>query len=364
MKTYLVGGAVRDKLLGLTPHEHDWVVVGSSVNEMKALGYEQVGKDFPVFLHPHSKEEYALARTERKSGTGYTGFSVNADPSVTLEQDLSRRDLTINAIAETPDGELVDPFAGRADIKNRVLRHVSAAFVEDPLRVLRVARFLARFAPFGFTVAPETLRLLRTMVASGELAQLTPERVWKEWQKSLTTPAPAKFLELLDQLDATEQVFGEPLINTSVCQHLTRVAAVTSAAELRFASLFISQPAEFPLTAFCQRLAIPNRFKSCAELALQQQSLLLGSLPVSASDIFPLLTEIDYWRRPHRLDEWLTLHQALNPNRLDSHNIKQAASRAKAVDAKQLIAAGLTGPAVGEALTEQRRQAFFDALHH
>jgi tRNA nucleotidyltransferase (CCA-adding enzyme) len=180
METYLVGGAVRDKLLGLPVRERDWVVVGSTAEAMLALGYQPVGKDFPVFLHPQTKEEHALARTERKSAPGYRGFVVHADPSVTLEQDLERRDFTINAIAETPGGDLVDPFGGVRDLEARVLRHVSPAFAEDPVRILRAARFLARFAPHGFTVAPETLALMRVRVAAGVVDHLVADRVWQE----------------------------------------------------------------------------------------------------------------------------------------------------------------------------------------
>ncbi|HHO68262.1 MAG TPA: multifunctional CCA tRNA nucleotidyl transferase/2'3'-cyclic phosphodiesterase/2'nucleotidase/phosphatase, partial [Gammaproteobacteria bacterium] len=190
METYLVGGAVRDELLGLPVKERDWVVVGATPEQMRALGFRQVGRDFPVFLHPETGEEYALARTERKSGHGYTGFTVHASPDVTLEQDLARRDLTINAMAMTPDGELIDPFNGREDLENGLLRHVSPAFVEDPVRILRVARFAARFAKWGFHVAHATHALMRRMVADGEVDYLVPERVWAELEKALATDSP------------------------------------------------------------------------------------------------------------------------------------------------------------------------------
>src|SRR6476620_12779946 len=197
METFLVGGAVRDRLLGLPAGDRDYVVVGTTPEAMLAQGFKPVGRDFPVFLHPTTGEEYALARTERKSGRGYRGFVVDADPGVTLEEDLRRRDFTINAIAQRDDGTLVDPFGGARDIEARVLRHVGEAFVEDPLRVLRAARFMARFAPLGFTVAPETMTLMRDMVASGELAELVPERVWQELVRALASPAPAAFLRTL-----------------------------------------------------------------------------------------------------------------------------------------------------------------------
>lgn len=192
MRTFLVGGAVRDELLGLAPGDRDFVVVGGSIEAMRDAGFRQVGRDFPVFLHPDTGEEYALARTERKSGSGYTGFVVHASPEVTLEEDLARRDFTLNAIArDEATGELVDPFGGVRDIEQRMLRHVGAAFVEDPLRVLRAARFMARFAPLGFRIAPETLELMRAMVAGGELASLTPERVWQELSRALRSESPS-----------------------------------------------------------------------------------------------------------------------------------------------------------------------------
>src|SRR5690606_26613589 len=206
MKTYLVGGAVRDRLLGLSPGDSDWVVVGQTPEAMAAAGFRPVGRDFPVFLHPDTGEEHALARTERKSAPGYRGFTVHADPSVTLEQDLERRDFTINAIAQDADGNLVDPFGGAADIKARVLRHVSPAFVEDPLRVLRAARFMARFAPLGFSVAGETMELMRRISASGELEALVPERIWQELAKALRAPRPSAFLRTLRDAGALKAV--------------------------------------------------------------------------------------------------------------------------------------------------------------
>ena len=198
MQTYLVGGAVRDELLGLPVKERDWVVVGANPDELKALGYTAVGRDFPVFLHPESKEEYALARTERKTGPGYRGFVTRFSSDVTLEQDLERRDLTINAIAKDVDtGKLVDPYHGQRDVQARVIRHVSDAFLEDPVRVLRAARFAARFAPLGFTVAPETMALMQRIAASGELDALVPERVWQETLKALNTKSPQTFFAVL-----------------------------------------------------------------------------------------------------------------------------------------------------------------------
>ncbi|NUS59570.1 MAG: multifunctional CCA tRNA nucleotidyl transferase/2'3'-cyclic phosphodiesterase/2'nucleotidase/phosphatase, partial [Lysobacter sp.] len=197
METFLVGGAVRDRLLGLPAGDRDFVVVGATPERMLAQGFKPVGRDFPVFLHPTTQQEYALARTERKSGRGYRGFVVDSDPGVTLEEDLQRRDFTINAIAEREDGTLVDPWGGVRDIEQRVLRHVGPAFVEDPLRVLRAARFMARFASLGFEVAPETMALMREIVASGEMAELVPERVWQELVRALATKSPAAFVRTL-----------------------------------------------------------------------------------------------------------------------------------------------------------------------
>ena len=209
MKIYEVGGAVRDALLGLPVKERDWVVVGASADDLLAQGFKRVGKDFPVFLHPKTGEEYALARTERKTAPGYTGFAFDTSTAVTLEQDLARRDLTINAIARTEDGQIVDPWSGRADLERRVLRHVSPAFREDPLRVLRVARFAARFGGLGFTVAEETLRLMREIVASGEMGALRSERVWQETVKALGTDQPDVYFTVLRDCGALQQVFPE-----------------------------------------------------------------------------------------------------------------------------------------------------------
>ncbi|HEY5720606.1 MAG TPA: multifunctional CCA tRNA nucleotidyl transferase/2'3'-cyclic phosphodiesterase/2'nucleotidase/phosphatase, partial [Gammaproteobacteria bacterium] len=209
MEIYLVGGAVRDRLLGLELRERDWVVVGATPEQMEALGYRRVGRDFPVFLHPESGEEYALARTERKTAPGYRGFAVHASPEVTLEEDLRRRDLTINAMAEAPDGTLIDPFGGAEDLRLGRLRHVSPAFAEDPVRILRVARFAARFARWGFRVAHPTQRLMREMVASGEVDALVPERVWAELEKALGEPQPGRFVEVLHRCGALARVLPE-----------------------------------------------------------------------------------------------------------------------------------------------------------
>ncbi|HHJ80914.1 MAG TPA: multifunctional CCA addition/repair protein, partial [Candidatus Tenderia electrophaga] len=209
MQIYQVGGAVRDKLLGLPVKDHDWVVVGATPDEMRQQGYRQVGKDFPVFLHPQTHEEYALARTERKTGPGYTGFTFHAAVDVSLEEDLIRRDLTINAIAMAEDGSITDPFNGQRDLQQKVLRHVSPAFSEDPVRILRIARFYARFAPLGFTIADETLSLMQTMVSHGEVDTLVAERVWQESQRALGEQQPRAFFETLRHCGALARIFPE-----------------------------------------------------------------------------------------------------------------------------------------------------------
>ena len=211
MQTYLVGGAVRDKLLGLGVKDRDWVVVGATPEDMLQRGFKQVGADFPVFLHPDTGEEYALARTERKQGRGYHGFSVYSAPDVSLEDDLRRRDLTINAMAETENGDLVDPFNGHADLEQKKLRHVSEAFAEDPLRILRTARFAARLQPLGFSISRETMALMRQMVTSGELGDLVPERVWQEVQRALHEQAPGVFFDVLRELGALRFSHGDPV---------------------------------------------------------------------------------------------------------------------------------------------------------
>ncbi|NOX91180.1 MAG: multifunctional CCA addition/repair protein, partial [Gammaproteobacteria bacterium] len=253
MEIYLVGGAVRDTLLGLEPKEHDWVVVGATPEQLESQGYKQVGKDFPVFLHPKTHEEYALARTERKTAPGYHGFAIHAAPDVTLEEDLLRRDLTVNAIAQTADGQLIDPFNGQQDLADKRLRHVSPAFSEDPIRILRVARFAARFAHLGFNIAPETGELMRDMVNAGEVDALVAERVWTETERALGEKNPARFFEVLRDCGALEKLFPEierlfgvpqpekhhPEIDTGVhtLMVLEQAARLSADTRVRFAAL-------------------------------------------------------------------------------------------------------------------------------
>lgn len=381
MEVYLVGGAVRDKLLGIEPHEYDWVVVGATPAELEQQGYQQVGKDFPVFLHPKTKDEYALARTERKSGQGYTGFAVAFGPEVRLEDDLIRRDLTINAIAEDADGQLIDPYHGQRDIEQQLLRHVSPAFTEDPLRVLRIARFYARFAHLGFTIATDTWDLLKRMVASKELEHLTPERVWLEWEKSLHSNTPELFLKTLRELGALPQVFPALSVTDTQLEHIRLVAGQVNdscddscdAAELRFAATFIALANDenhaFDLTKFCRDFAIPNRFKECAQLA-QQEATAIQQPQLSSAECFQLLQRIDYWRRPERLAKFLALRKALlGDSELTEQLLnwfadilRKAAQDAKAINAQALVQQGLTGKAIGTALQQQRQQIIEQAF--
>lgn len=252
VKTYLVGGAVRDQLLGLSHTEKDWVVVGSTPEEMLNLGFRTVGKDFPVFLHPVTHEEYALARTERKTGRGYTQFAFHASPEVTLKEDLRRRDLTINAIAQSESGELIDPYGGQKDLKAKILLHVSPAFSEDPVRILRVARLMARFAHLGFTVAPETYRLMHEMVNNGEVDALVPNRVWTEFDRALSETSPWVFFEVLEHCGALKKLFPEfiPLTRSNL------VWSTSPCGEVRFATLTLGLD-QTKIITLCKRYPVP-----------------------------------------------------------------------------------------------------------
>jgi tRNA nucleotidyltransferase (CCA-adding enzyme) len=321
MKVYLVGGAVRDELLGLPVRERDWVVVGAQPEEMEQLGYRPVGRDFPVFLHPQTQEEYALARLERKTGPGYRGFVTQSSPEVTLEEDLRRRDLTVNAMARDADGALVDPYGGQQDLQARRLRHVSPAFVEDPVRVLRVARFAARFAGCGFSVAPETLALMREMTAAGEVDALVPERVWKEMERALTEPAPAAFFDTLRDAGALAIVMPElAQLSTSAGTGAdagaglarTALAAAVAAgrdARVRFAALLSTLPVP-AVESLCRRLRIPNEYSELALLAARMVPGLAGGgdaphaggVDADAEALLAVLETADALRRPERFE--------------------------------------------------------------
>lgn len=335
MKIYLVGGAVRDALLNLPVTERDWVVVGATPEQLLKLGYRQVGKDFPVFLHPVSRDEYALARTERKSGAGYTGFVCHAAPDVTLEQDLQRRDLTINAIARAENGTLVDPYHGRRDLEQRLLRHVAPAFSEDPLRVLRVARFAARFAYLGFQIAEETLALMQQMNRDGELASLTPERVWKETEKALATRTPHIYFQVLRDCGALAVLFPEidnlfgvpapakwhPEIDSGVHTLMTLAIAARLSPDIdvRFATLChdvgkaLTPPALWPrhhghgpagvklVEALCRRLRIPNYIRDLAKRVAEYHDLVHTVQSLQPKTLLKLFDALDAWRKPENV---------------------------------------------------------------
>jgi tRNA nucleotidyltransferase (CCA-adding enzyme) len=344
MDTYLVGGAVRDRLLGRPHVERDFVVVGATPDELVARGYRPVGKDFPVFLHPDSGEQYALARTERKTGPGYYGFVTHFSPEVTLEQDLARRDLTINAMAQAGSGEIIDPYGGRRDLEARVLRHVSPAFVEDPLRVLRVARFAARFAPLGFTVAPETLDLMRAIVAAGEVAALVPERVWAETERALGEANPVRYFEVLRACGALAAVFPEldalygvpqpakwhPEVDTGVhtMQVLDVAAELSPDTTVRFAALVhdvgkgLTPRAEWPghigheargarlIEQMAARLRIPNEHRDLAVLVAQHHAHVHRVGEQRPGTILELLEVTDAFRRRDRFERLLLACEA------------------------------------------------------
>jgi tRNA nucleotidyltransferase (CCA-adding enzyme) len=405
MRVYEVGGAVRDALLGLPVKERDWVVVGATAEELEAKGFRRVGKDFPVFLHPRTGEEYALARTERKTAPGYKGFAVDAAPTVTLEEDLARRDLTINAIARADDGTLVDPWHGRADLEARVLRHVSPAFREDPLRVLRVARFAARFAPLGFTVAPETLALMREIVAAGEMEALTPERVWQETVKALGTERPDVYFETLRAAHALARVFPEvdalygvpqperwhPEIDTGVHTMMAlRLAARLSSSEaVRFAVLTHDlgkattpkellprhygheQRSEELLEALCERLRVPNRFRDLALIVARHHGTVHKAFELKPSTVLRVIMAADGLRQPERFAEMLLACECDARGRKgleeqpypQAERFRIALDAARGVDAANVKAAtGLDGAALGQALHDERLRAVKRAL--
>jgi tRNA nucleotidyltransferase (CCA-adding enzyme) len=400
MRIYLVGGAVRDSLLGRPVADRDHVVVGAHPDELLARGYKPVGKDFPVFLHPHSGEEYALARTERKTGHGYHGFAFHADQGVTLEQDLARRDLTINAIAQDEHGALVDPYGGARDIERRLLRHVSPAFVEDPVRLLRVARFAARFAPLGFTVADETMALLQQMVRDGEVDHLVPERVWAETRKALGEAQPSAFLKVLREAGALAVLFPEidalygvpqraefhPEIDTGI--HLEMVLdaaarlapgddlvgfcalthdlgkALTPAEELP-RHIAHEQRGVKPLRALAARLRVPTEYAALAELVCREHLNAHRALELKPATVLKLLLALDALRRPERLDTFLAACLADKRGRLGHEHddypqadwLRRAREAAAGITSAPFMAAGLQGPAVGEAMEKARIQA-------
>lgn len=403
MKRYLVGGAVRDRLLGLPVVERDWVVVGATPEAMQAAGYKPVGRDFPVFLHPETNEEHALARTERKSGHGYHGFVFHAAPDVTLEQDLARRDLTINAIAEDEHGTLVDPFNGQADLQTRVLRHVSPAFAEDPLRVLRAARFAARFARLGFQIAGETLALMRQLVQAGELEHLAPERVFQETHKALITDSPQVYVRVLRDCGALAVLFPEldrlfgvpqppqhhPEVDSGahVLLALEQATRLSEDAAVRFAVLMHdlgkgATPADIlpkhhghenrgvPLVrGVCERLRVPRAWRELAELVCRYHLHCHRAAELKPDTILKVLTAADAFRRPARFAQFLLACEADARGRtgLEARDYPQAARLARALDAARSVDAGAlaggdTGPVVAARLQKARCKAIADAM--
>ncbi|CDL82307.1 multifunctional CCA addition/repair protein [Xenorhabdus szentirmaii] len=378
MKIYLVGGAVRDQLLSLPVTEKDWVVVGGNPEELLSKGYQQVGKDFPVFLHPETHEEYALARTERKSGKGYTGFTCYAAPDVTLEEDLLRRDLTINAIAQTADGGLIDPYHGATDLKNRILRHVSPAFSEDPLRVLRLARFAARFAHLSFSIAPETQALITAIAESGELSSLTAERVWKETEKALALPSPEIYFQVLRDCGALAVLFPEiddlfsiPLqekkqaeLNAGLhsLSVLQKSAQLSNDIDIRFASL-CNHIGAAPVKQMCQRLRIPNTARDLAIIVTQYHNWVHTVEQLSPETLLTLFNAIDVWRKPQRIDQLIICSEAEKRGyHTDTENIaypqgdylRRVFAVASQVSVKEVIARGFQGAEIRTELERQR----------
>ncbi len=315
MEIYLVGGAVRDQLLGIADEntEKDWVVVGSSVDAMLDLGYRQVGKSFPVFLHPGTQEEYALARSERKVAKGYKGFEFDTTASITLEQDLSRRDLTINAIAQTKDGVIIDPFNGQQDLDNGLLKHVSDAFSEDPVRVLRVARFAARFKPFGFKVAHATHRLMKKMVDSAEVDALTPERVFQELEKSLSYDTPSAFFKVLLACGAYQKVFSSLKSHTHKT-HENPFAELdnlkTTAVHIKFA-LWLQDEDSQAISALCKDIKCPKKYEQLATLLSTTYSLVKNFDSQSVDKVFNFFAQTDALRRQERFAELLSVFELL-----------------------------------------------------
>lgn len=403
-RTYLVGGAVRDALLGLPAGDRDFVVVGATVQDMLQAGFRQVGRDFPVFLHPSSGEEYALARTERKSGRGHGGFIVHADPSVTLEDDLRRRDFTLNAIAQAEDGSLIDPFGGLHDIQTRVLRHVGPAFTEDPLRVLRAARFMARLAPLGFRLAEETRALMRQMAHSGELATLVPERIWQELVKALRSPAPSAFLRILHDCDALHAVLPEvdalygipqrpefhPEIDTGVhlemvCDMAARLAPGDDA--IGYAALCHDlgkaltpreqlprhvqheQRGIAPVIAMSQRLKVPNEHRELAVLCCREHLNVHRLHALTPATVHDLIARCDGFRKPARIAQLATVCEADARGRAGHSEtpypqaalLRRLHAAACQIRGDGIAARGLTGPAFGQALRQERIRAIHAA---
>lgn len=396
MKIYRVGGAVRDKLLGYPSSENDWVVVGASPAQLEALGYTPVGKDFPVFLHPHTKEEYALARTERKTGRGYGGFTFYCGEEVTLEEDLQRRDLSINAMAEDDQGNIIDPYGGQADLAARLLRHVSPAFVEDPVRVLRIARFAARYHHLGFRIADETLALMRSMVDNGEVDHLVKERIWKETERAMTEAAPQVFIQVLRDCGALarlmpelDRLFGvpqrpeyHPEVDTGIhaLMSLEAAARLSPTSLVRFATLIhdlgkgLTPQEEWPrhighetrslplVEALCERLGAPREYRELAMKVAEFHTHAHRVFELKPSTLLKLLKQLDAFRRPQRWEDFILCCEADARGRTgfeerdypQANYLRTALANCKAIDQKAIADAGFSGLAFGKELDRQR----------
>jgi len=399
MQIYLVGGAVRDEQLGLPVTERDWCVVGSTPEELEALGYRPVGKDFPVFIHPETGEEYALARTERKTAAGYRGFSFNTSPEVTLEDDLERRDLTINAIAVDPEGNFRDPFDGLGDLERRVLKHVSDAFTEDPVRILRVARFAARFHSLGFRVAEETLDLMRRMVESGEVDALVPDRVWKETESALKGNTSRRFFEVLRECGALQKIYPEvdalfgvpqperwhPEVDTGVhtMMVLDQAEALTASPAVRFAALVhdlgkADTPAErLPshpgherksvsrIRRLCERYPVPKAYRDLAVIVAEYHTHCHKALELRPRTVLKVLEKSDAFRRPERFEEFLLTCEADARGRLgletrdypQADYLRGALTAASGIDAGEIAARAADPSEIPRAIHDARRKA-------
>ena len=402
MKVYLVGGAVRDQLLGLPVKDRDWIVVGAVPATLLSLGYQQVGKDFPVFLNPKTKEEYALARTERKSSAGYTGFICDFSPTITLEQDLIRRDLTINAMAQSEDGEIIDPYGGKQDLENRILRHISPAFSEDPLRVLRVARFASRYQSLGFKIASETLSLMAELTQSGELQHLTAERVWLETEKALNEKNPEIYFETLHKTGALRVLFPEidalygvpnpvkhhPEVDSFIhtmlvlkqSVNLTENNPILNKSAVRFAAICHDlgkaltpqnilphhygheQAGIKPTRSLCKRLKVPSYYQELAELTCEFHTHIHKAFELRAETVITLFNRFDVWRKPQRFQEFLQVCLADTRGRTGFENkeypqidyINQLLHAANEVDVRQVIADGFEKQEIRNELTKRR----------
>jgi tRNA nucleotidyltransferase (CCA-adding enzyme) len=359
VKAYVVGGAVRDELLGNAVADRDWVVVGATPEAMATAGFKPVGRDFPVFLHPQTHEEYALARTERKSGRGYRGFTVYAAPDVTLEQDLARRDLTINAMARDEYGSLIDPFGGARDLREGVLRHVSEAFAEDPVRILRVARFAARY---GFRIADETLALMRRMVAAGEIEDLVPERVWQELDKGLAEAHPARMLEALERCGALERLLPGLRIDGTA---LARAAAAGAPLTVRFALLAWGAD-QAAVAALCERLRVPNAERDLALLACRLRAALARADAAGPAALLAALKAADALRRPERFRDLLAVARFAEPGEameLACVRLERARAAAAAVDAAAIAGEAAASRDIAARLEEARLRAIAGAVN-